>query len=330
MSLPVPIAVLDRLMPLHVILDADWRVIHAGPTLHKLAGGLDLAGRAVCDVFQVEGQRPRALHNLVNRALSIRLVHGMQPRLRGILLALGDAAGGAHILNLSPYITEWKRLGAAELSLTDFAPTDMVAERLYLIEANSLAMAEANSLIARLQGAAVTAEKMAVTDTLTGLHNRRALEQAMHRLIDRAVPFALMRLDLDRFKAVNDTHGHAAGDAVLQHVARVLREITRATDTVARIGGDEFVVLLNRLTSPPTIHRIARRIIAQVERPVPFDGRECRVSTSLGTTLSTHYDRPEADRMLADADKALYTSKGGGSGDPQVLVAGQRRRPAEG
>lgn len=312
MILPMPVRALDALMPMNVVFGADWRVAHTGPTLRRLAGGADLVGHPLDDVFECGRERLTKLDTSGLWPINLTLSHGLRPRMRGTVQDLGPGAGQARILNLSLSLTEWERGTAAELNHEDFAPNDLIFDMLYLIEAKMLVEAEATSLIGRLQGAAMTAEELAITDTLTGLQNRRALEQAMDRAIDRSVPFALTHIDLDYFKAVNDTHGHAAGDAVLRHVARVLSEATRTSDTVARVGGDEFVLLLIQQTDQAQIERIARRIISRIEEPVIFDGKECRVSTSLGTTLSTSYPHPDPEQMHSDADKALYASKAAG------------------
>ncbi|WP_316247437.1 GGDEF domain-containing protein [Roseobacter fucihabitans] len=195
------------------------------------------------------------------------------------------------------------------LSAADFAPTDLTIEMLYLVEAKSLAMDASRQLNHRLQGARDAAEKQALTDTLTGLKNRRAMDQVVSELIENRESFALMHVDLDFFKAVNDTMGHAAGDHVLQVVASIMLNETRKRDCVARIGGDEFVIVLRDLKNPNTIDQIAMRIINKLSEPILYAGELCNVSASAGTALSSLYDFPDADQMLGDADAALYESK---------------------
>ena len=132
---------------------------------------------------------------------------------------------------------------------------------LYLIEAKSAAMTESRKLNTRLQGAKIAAEEQAYTDTLTGLKNRRAMDHVLSKFIDVGEKFGLMQVDLDFFKAVNDTMGHAAGDHVLLEVAKILVEETRNDDLVARVGGDEFVLLFHKLTDLEQLNDIANRII---------------------------------------------------------------------
>ena len=121
---------------------------------------------------------------------------------------------------------------------------------------------------------------------------------------------------------MNDTLGHAAGDHVLRQVARVLAQETRATDMAARVGGDEFVVVFPSLSDTAQLMRIAERIITSVTEPILFDGKECRISASIGVTVSSLYEAPDADRMLSDADSALYDVKRDGRGRA-LLVGGQ-------
>jgi diguanylate cyclase (GGDEF)-like protein len=136
------------------------------------------------------------------------------------------------------------------------------------------------------------------------------MDHVLGRMIAGGRAFSLMHLDLDFFKAVNDTMGHAAGDLVLAHVAQAMVDHTRSVDTVARVGGDEFVILFDGLTDRKRLENVARRLIKELEKPIPVGGASrARISASAGTVLSLEYDRPEAAQMLADADLALYTSK---------------------
>ena len=141
-------------------------------------------------------------------------------------IARSRIGGGGGILNLSLDLTELSDLSQYRLSCTDFAPTDMTVDMLYLIEAKSAAMAETRRLIQRLEGARLAAETQAVTDPLTGLHNRRGLDGILTRMVSERRSFALTQLDLDHFKQVNDTLGHGAGDHVLQTAAQVLVDKT--------------------------------------------------------------------------------------------------------
>jgi diguanylate cyclase (GGDEF)-like protein len=307
---------LSRLMPMHVCLACDGTITGCGPTLQKLVGSRSVAGKGFFDLFEV--RRPEGVASppdLLARAgqrLHIALRDGRAPGFRGLAVPL--ESGGA-LINLSFGITVVEAVRKLALTDADFAPTDLAMELLYLVEAKTAVMEQLRDLNRRLEGAKTAAEEQALTDTLTGLGNRRAMDMALSQLIMRGAPFGLMHLDLDFFKEVNDRLGHAAGDHVLREVARVLRVQTRGGDTVARIGGDEFVVLLPGLVEAATLQAIAARIIAQLGQPILYGEEPCRVSASIGMTVSTAYAPPlRSDRLLADADEALYEAKRSGRG----------------
>ncbi|KPP86033.1 MAG: GGDEF domain protein [Rhodobacteraceae bacterium HLUCCO07] len=304
--------VLDTLCPMHVVLDPSGHVVHAGPTLRKLRPDAPLTGGRFLDRFEL--RRPRGVTSMADLMASSGIKLHLRFRdtpatgLKGVLMPL--PGGGGAIVNLSFGISILDAVRDYRLTSGDFAATDLAIEMLYLVEAKSAAMEASRLLNLRLQGAKIAAEEQAFTDTLTGLKNRRALDHVLGRVIAAGVPFALMHVDLDFFKSVNDRLGHAAGDHVLQEVARIMMAATRrGVDTVARTGGDEFVILFEGLTDRAALARVASRIIEEMEKPIPFEGHVCRISASCGTALSSDYDTPEAERIMADADTALYASK---------------------
>jgi two-component system, cell cycle response regulator len=158
--------------------------------------------------------------------------------------------------------------------------------------------------------------RLATRDALTGLLNRRAFDAVLSGEVDRARrlgrPLALVVLDLDHFKAVNDTRGHPAGDAVLSAVARVLEAGVRSIDKVARLGGEEFAVLLMETDAPDALV-VARRLVEAVRgRPVGLaEGGELAVTVSAGVAGLAGYGESGA-ALLTSADKALYAAKHGG------------------
>ncbi len=174
------------------------------------------------------------------------------------------------------------------------------------------ARSEAEARNADLIEATARIEHTSLHDALTRLPNRRYLDRV---LAERAEAenrdgggLALLHIDLDRFKQINDTLGHAAGDAMLVHVASVLRANVREDDFVARIGGDEFVVVSALRNGRRDLTRLANRIIDEMRQPVPYQGHECRCGVSVGIA----YQRgPQVDdkRLLMDADIALYRAK---------------------
>ena len=307
---------LDRLMPLHLRLAADGGIEGFGPTLAKLIPPERLTGRNFFATFALK--RPGGLLRIADllaqagQRLHLTYDDADGPRgFRGLALPMG---GGGLLLNLSLGIGVTDAVRSFGLNVADFSPTDLTIEMLYLVEAKNAVMAELDKLNLRLQEAKTRAEREALTDTLTGLNNRRALNGAIGALISGAVPFGLMHLDLDFFKQVNDLHGHAAGDHVLRLVALVLDDATRLGDTAARVGGDEFVLLLPGMTDEAALAQVARRIIDRISQPIRHETVECRISASIGVAMSVAYPQPDAVQMSADADEALYASKRGGRG----------------
>ncbi len=159
--------------------------------------------------------------------------------------------------------------------------------------------------------------RLSQEDALTGLPNRRLLDdrlqQALRQALRREHVVALLLVDLDGFKNVNDTHGHAAGDEVLVTVARRLVGCVRASDTVARLGGDEFVVLLNQPVLGADAQLVAQKIIQAVAEPIVRAGVPLQVGASIGIALHPQ-DAADAEGMMRAADIAMYRAKQAGRG----------------
>jgi diguanylate cyclase (GGDEF)-like protein len=156
-------------------------------------------------------------------------------------------------------------------------------------------------------------EKMAYFDTLTGLPNRvllgDRLRQAMHQTQRRKQMLAVALLDLDSFKAVNDSYGHEAGDALLTYLAGRMKQALREGDTLARLGGDEFVVVLPDLGDIGVLTPVLARLVDAVSEPVQIGNLSMRVSASVGVTLYPQEEEPDADQILRQADQAMYQAK---------------------
>ncbi|MEA3533506.1 EAL domain-containing protein [Rhizobium sp. CC-YZS058] len=149
-------------------------------------------------------------------------------------------------------------------------------------------------------------EYNALHDSLTGLANRRALDQALAQMPAEGAPLTLLHIDLDRFKEINDTGGHAAGDAVLCHTARILDRLAGPHDTVGRIGGDEFLIL-RRGADAKDSEALAAEILSAMSEPMVFEGQEIRLAVSIG--LAHHQQGQPLDQLLVEADLALYEAK---------------------
>ncbi len=157
-------------------------------------------------------------------------------------------------------------------------------------------------------------QQLARIDTLTGIANRRMFGESLHHALDRARrsgrPLALAYLDIDHFKRINDTHGHGVGDEVLKEFARRLTVGVRATDTPARLSGDEFVVILEEIGGRAEAERIAAKIVDAMRTPFRTSAGLVQASTSVGVALST--PKQAQEQLLAAADSALYAAKGKG------------------
>lgn len=163
-----------------------------------------------------------------------------------------------------------------------------------------------------LEAARKRMEHNSLHDALTGLPNRRYLDQRLEELLHvgdaQTAPLTVLHMDLDRFKEINDTLGHGAGDAILRHVATELVSLVGASDFVARIGGDEFVIVCLGCDVAGGYEALGFRIIAAVNQPIIYNGHECRVGASIGIADKVEPDLT-AEQLLVNADIALYEAK---------------------
>lgn len=157
-------------------------------------------------------------------------------------------------------------------------------------------------------------QALALQDPLTGLANRNALQQHLEMALRRTqrsrAPLAVMLIDLDGFKPINDQHGHALGDQVLAEVARRLQDHARDCDLPARLGGDEFVLVCEALASPQAAREVADRILARIGRPIATPQGDVRVGASIGIAFSHGDD--SATQLIRRADMAMYQAKAEG------------------
>ncbi|MBW3664621.1 MAG: EAL domain-containing protein [Actinobacteria bacterium] len=164
-------------------------------------------------------------------------------------------------------------------------------------------------------------EYRAFHDTLTGLPNRALFRDRVAHTVARASrsknPFSVMFLDLDGFKVVNDTLGHAAGDELLVEVAKVIQATIRESDTPARLGGDEFAILLEEVRDDASAARVATRLLEALRRPITLQGKEVRIDASIGIAFSP--EAADAEELLRNADIAMYMAKHTGKGDYEIF-----------
>jgi diguanylate cyclase (GGDEF)-like protein len=149
------------------------------------------------------------------------------------------------------------------------------------------------------------------TDPLTGVANRAGLAQQAARVLTSQNERTLLLLDLDKFKPINDLHGHEAGDVVLVEIARRIKALLRSDDMVARVGGDEFVILLTQAHERSVLEQISKRLLAAIVQPVPYAEKELCVGGSLGIARYPGNGLTLPDLMQA-ADVAMYHIKRNG------------------
>ncbi|MEO5695556.1 MAG: EAL domain-containing protein [Burkholderiaceae bacterium] len=193
-----------------------------------------------------------------------------------------------------------------------FSPQWLVV--LGLIAVGALLLAMANAGRSGAPTAPARASRNAAVDNLTGLPTRLYFEGQLHREAKkcdaRSTRLALLFIDLDGFKPVNDTFGHNSGDRVLEQVGQRLKEFARGTGLTARIGGDEFLLLATGITSSASVAKLAQRLIETLSQPYKFDDREVGISCSIGIAL--YPQKCESSKLIARADAAMYASKRAG------------------
>jgi diguanylate cyclase (GGDEF)-like protein len=191
--------------------------------------------------------------------------------------------------------------------------------------------------LTKMRQSEVELDKMARQDALTGLANRQALRRALDDALVGAVRrkhrCSVFLLDLDRFKAVNDTLGHPAGDMLLKLVALRLTDEVKDQGQVGRLGGDEFQIVLPAMSSQPELSALAQAIIDSVSRPYTINGNLVSIGTSIGIVTSDYDDRT-SDDLMRDADLALYAAKAAGKGcfrffAPEMHEAARERQRLE-
>lgn len=306
----------DLLFPLHLRLDRAGKIGSVGRTLRRIFGPA-IVGCDFFDVFTVE--RPRRVKGLedVRDRLGEKLVvcaspdDGERIQFRAVAVPDGNEDAGL-LVDLSFGVHLAKCIQRYNLTEADFKPNDFSIDLFYSFQTQQTLLEDSQKMALALKAAQLDAEHRASQDSLTGIANRRALHRKLEVLLDspdRSAKFALLHIDLDGFKSVNDNFGHAAGDKILSRTAEVLRIYSGTEDFPARIGGDEFVLVL---TCPPDQDKLvefARGIITALSMPVRYNGQNCKVGASIGIVGFGPGQVPNADRLIANSDIALYEAK---------------------
>lgn len=240
----------------------------------------------------------------------------------GSAVLMGLAITGMHYTGMAAaqFAPDSYCLNAATsgMSNTALAVTVGVATFCILIIALGVSALDANfatQLARALQATNRELSALALYDALTGLPNRLLLDERMDQAVSQAERssdfFALLFVDLDRFKPVNDSLGHRVGDLLLQSVAKRLAASVRAVDTVARTGGDEFVVLLSGIGDPKDAGMVSRKILDELSHPFFIEGHEITTSSSIGISIYPT-DGKDVNVLKINADRAMYFAKRNG------------------
>ena len=247
---------------------------------------------------------------IVGAALSLLLASKMSKAIVSMAEIMRRLAGGDLTVQIRG--TENRHeLGEIARALLVFKENAALARD---VERSKRQQRELERYASALEAAKHSAEKAAFTDALTGLANRRHLDLQLKHHLEQSAPddeLQALHVDLDRFKQINDTFGHNAGDSVLKHVAATLESATREEDFVARVGGDEFVILCAPSSCERSVEGIADRIVAELAKPVEFEGRLCRFGASVGIATAPV---AQARDLIVQADVALYHAKRSGRG----------------
>ena len=275
-------------------------------------------------VVRVEEDGEAALAALADEEFDLLVTDWMMPRVDGLELCrsirASEELAGLYVLFLTTFgekeqIVEGLSAGADDYLCKPFHPGELLAR----VRAGYRLV----ELQRRLRTANLALERLAMTDPLTELANRRAFDQLVEfeaaGFARGGPPFCLVRIDLDCFKSVNDTAGHAAGDLLLVGVAGALSRVTRGADVAARIGGDEFALLLRACSIEDAIRACERVQERIADVRVSLTSGEIRTTASFGIAQAQHGEETAA--TLAAADAALYDAKH--AGRDRIAVAGE-------
>lgn len=249
--------------------------------------------------------------------------YGMQIGSAFEMLLLSFAlADRIHTLKREKEIAQTEALLIKEQAMNALLQSEKVLEQ--RIQERTSELADTNK---RLRESEAAQRELANHDQLTGLGNRIFLQQQLEFVVARSQregsTFALLVIDLDEFKPVNDSYGHAIGDEVLISIARRLEECVRVTDLISRIGGDEFVVVIEAIHDPIQAHEVGEKIIEKLSLPFEIGSRQIKVGASIGIALYPA-DTRETDKLFQLADQAMYEAKQAGKGVCKIAAPSEK------
>ena len=282
----------------------------------KLAAAFDQANRQARGLSRVAEAEARAAREQVvgiarDARMAVLVAAGLALLIGLAILAMLLASVFHPLVRITRALVDLSQ-GRLDVALDASArggEMDDMLNALEVFRTNAVALAEAHE---QTKAAHQRADLLARHDVLTGLPNRRvltfAIGEAIARSGRRGLDCAVLVLDLDRFKPVNDLYGHGAGDKVLCEVAHRLSATLRSGETAARLGGDEFAVVIEYEPGSDAPRRVAKRIIGSVNMPIAIDGRTVSVGTSIGVALYPA-DGQDAEALLHAADLAMFKAK---------------------
>ena len=341
-----------HLLSQHVVSDVEQRVsMRIGNLSGRIAGGLE---RLSDDIQTDDALRMMSAEQIMLTLMSDPAIlcaelrpFGEEKALIEVPVGLGCHAGITERETTLPVyfnqdadlLVSWtdEEVGAARQRQREISMVILVFGLMVALLTNWLAFRviigkPLNELIGRIEEARTNAEFNALHDSLTGIGNRRNLDGILAEQFGRARRYndtvTILHIDLDGFKAINDTLGHAAGDHILCHISDTLNDCAIEGEFVGRIGGDEFVVVLNNNAAQGRDVALAQSIIQRAKEPVDFDGDVCRIGASIGIACSKRGNGPDGfnpERILMDSDIALYAAKRAGKGQYAVFHSDMRK-----
>ena len=314
------IARMTQVFPFAFVIDEALNIIASGHLLEKACPKVS-AYPPLGECFRFTLDRQPCFRWLAEHAGELMVLHSVEslPPLRGQWLR---AAKGRMIFLGWPWVTSFGELAGMGVTLSEIPPHHALAEMLMLLQTNRNAMEDARDLASKIKER--NAELVQLTralrqqayhDALTGLPNRLMLRERLSHAIARArrqqSRIAVLFIDLDRFKSINDSLGHKVGDQVLQAVAERLTSTLRQSDTVAREGGDEFLILLEDVYQAEQVAMVAEKILGRLNQPYLVQGNPLHCGASIGVSLYP-LDGENEDQLINHADAAMFDSKAEG------------------
>lgn len=312
-----------------IIVDSDLNVhyVNKWVAVHGNFDATLAVGQNICSLFDLTDERLKALKRHVKAALTLGGPSFFTADSNYYLFPMKNSMTTKSVfeymqqdVTVMPYDQEKKRVTILIYDQTSLMEEKMRCKK----ESDELAKAIklANATIKKLQTAKdklVKQQEMiykqAHYDHLTSLANRTLLNQRLQLLIESSLEsgkkFGLLFLDLDNFKTINDTMGHDVGDMILVHVAKTLLLSTRKSDTVARFGGDEFIILVDDVNAISNLETMADKLIQAIEQPMRIKNLNLSVTTSIGISIFPE-NGLDFNQLVKNADLALYAAKSAG------------------